>query len=194
MATTARKQADLAKLKATKPRRKSSELVPLPPEELEKHAGRELDEHEWLYVKARASGMSHRASLRAAGWSVKSYPAAMRLETRPAIAAALAAERRAYAAASQITRKQVIDGIMEAISQAKLQAEPQAQIAGWKEIAKICGHYAPEVRRIELTDDAQRMMQKFEAMSDEDLLRITTETEVEDVDYEDAEQEAHEDG
>lgn len=156
--------------KAKPPRTKSSALM-APPAPVVPSA--ELTERERLYVQARAQGMRHHVSLRAAGFSLKSYPAAHLLEDKPHIAAALAAERRAYAAASQISRKDVIDGISEAVAQARIQADPMAQIAGWREIAKICGHYAPEVRRLELSDDARRVMQKFEAMSDEDLLQMT---------------------
>jgi phage terminase small subunit len=53
-----------------------------------------------------------------------------------------------------------------------MMADPQAMIKGWTEIAKILGHYAPEVKKIELTLSQGRMRTKFEALSDEDLLAI----------------------
>ena len=34
---------------------------------------------------------------------------------------------------------------------AREQQDPAAMIAGWREIAKLCGYYAPERRRIEVS-------------------------------------------
>lgn len=56
---------------------------------------------------------------------------------RPQIQVAIANERAKYEAASDITRRKVIDGFMEAIDMARVQADPTAMIGGWREIAKV---------------------------------------------------------
>lgn len=156
--------------KATKEKRSLIRAGLLPEEE----PHRELTEEEHLYVQARAKGIGHTSACRAAGWSPKSYPAAHQLEIRPSIREALKKERAAYARQANVSRKDVIDGLTEAINQAKLQADPMAQIAGWREVAKICGHYAPEVKKIELDGTAKRMLQKFETLSDAELLEYAS--------------------
>jgi predicted transcriptional regulator len=74
--------------------------------------------------------------------------------------------------AAAVTRQDVVEGIQEAIEMGRMLADPQAMIAGWREMAKICGFYAPETKRIELTIGAANVKNKFEMLSDEDLFKI----------------------
>lgn len=71
-----------------------------------------------------------------------------------------------------ISRGDVIEGMMEAIALARTAAEPATMIAGWREIAKILGHYEPEVKKVELTVNQQVVRSKLEVMSDEELLQL----------------------
>lgn len=89
-----------------------------------------------------------------------------------AVQTAIRAARDELSSAAQISRADVIDGIMEAIGLARLGAEPATMIKGWSEVAKILGHYAPEVKKIEMSMGAKRLQSKYEAMSDADLLSI----------------------
>ena len=73
---------------------------------------------------------------------------------------------------SDMTRKRVMDGLLEAIEQAKLLSEPMTQVAGWREIAKMCGYYAPEVKKIDINISAQRVLTQLETLSDADLLNL----------------------
>jgi hypothetical protein len=73
---------------------------------------------------------------------------------------------------AQITRADVIDGFMEAINIARLAADPASMIKGWSETAKVLGLYAPEVKKIEMSMNQQRLQSKFESMSDADLVDI----------------------
>ncbi len=43
-------------------------------------------------------------------------------------------------------------------------------IRGWTEIGKMLGHYAPEVKKVELSMNQRALMNKYEAMSDEELM------------------------
>ena len=82
---------------------------------------------------------------------------------------------------SEMSKKKVMDGMLYAIDQAKLLADPSAQIAGWREVAKICGYYEPQKVKLEVSVSAKRMFSQFETLSDEELLKIA-ETEIIDVD------------
>ena len=61
---------------------------------------------------------------------------------------------------------------MDAIQIARMNADPTAMIKGWSEVGKILGHYAPEVKKVELSVGQQRLQSKYEAMTDEELLEI----------------------
>lgn len=79
-----------------------------------------------------------------------------------------------------LSREDVLQGMMDAVSDAKMIADPMAQIAGWREIAKVCGFYAPEVKKLELTGSAKRVADRMQALSDEELLQIAN---AEDIDF-----------
>ena len=85
---------------------------------------------------------------------------------------ALREARSELSSAAQITRADVIDGFMEAINIARLAADPASMIKGWSETAKVLGLYAPEVKKIEMSMNQQRLQSKFESMSDADLVAI----------------------
>lgn len=123
------------------------------------------------YVDARASGLTVKDAMVVAGMKPNDGTG-HDLERTPKITAALAAERAKNAYMLGLTREKVLEGMMEAIDQAKLLADPMSQIAGWKEIAKICGFYAPEVKKIELSAKAKSYLDRLEQMADDELLRI----------------------
>jgi hypothetical protein len=130
-----------------------------------------LTEKQVAYVENRAFGLNKGDSARAAGY--KDAPGEAKvLEQLPAISEAMAAERAKNARYAGVTREDVIEGIKTAIDQAISLAEPMAQIAGWREIAKICGHYAPEVRELRLTGPQEAKMKELQTLSDEQLLEL----------------------
>ncbi len=128
-----------------------------------------LTEKQSLFVDAKLEGTSNYAAAIAAG-------------TAPSNSSSVAASKRvkeeiarARAEITDLTtlrRLDVIEGIMEGIGMARFMADPGVLIKGWVEIAKILGHYAPEVKRIEITTSQARIRTKYEALSDEDLLAI----------------------
>jgi len=84
----------------------------------------------------------------------------------------LAIQQRILAEEVQISRRDVVEGILAAINRAKLQAEPATEIAGWREVGKILGHYAPETKKVMLTDDQDKIVRKLESMSTAELLQM----------------------
>ena len=91
---------------------------------------------------------------------------------KPGIKIAIAQERAKYEAASDITRRKVIDGFKEAIDMARVQADPTAMIGGWREIAKVCGHYEPTKQELIITFRGQNTLRQMEQMTDEQLLKL----------------------
>jgi hypothetical protein len=133
-------------------------------------ANDELTAKQQAYVENRAYGMGKQDAALGAGYS--GAPEASRLEQLPKITEALAEERAANARSMGFSRQDVLDGLKQAIDDAKLLADPSAQIAGWREVAKICGYYAPEVKQIQLSAGQLRARGELELMSDDELLQL----------------------
>lgn len=71
---------------------------------------------------------------------------AARLLTNANVQAALAVREAENARALNITRERVLVEVQHAIALATEKGDAMAMIAGWREVAKICGFYAPENR------------------------------------------------
>lgn len=116
-------------------------------------------------------GMTQTAAARAAGASNPGTQAHEWMR-HPKIERAIAERRAEYAAASQVTKKRVIDGFLESIEMAKIKADPLTMIAGWREVGKMCGFYEPTKAKIEVSVQGQVLIQRLNAMSDEELLKL----------------------
>jgi len=84
----------------------------------------------------------------------------------------LEANRAEVSNLTNLKRADIIAGVMDAIDLAKLAADPGSMIRGYAEIAKMLGLYAPEVKKVEISMGQRAIANKYEAMSDEDLLKI----------------------
>lgn len=115
-------------------------------------------------------GMSLSGAARKAG-----YTNGTMLMKSDSVRRAVEMRREEYAAASRVSKKRVVDGMLEAIEAAKMKADPAVMVAGWKEIGRLCGHYEPTKTQIEVSVNGQVMLQKMTAMSDEELLRLASE-------------------
>lgn len=128
-----------------------------------------LTEKQSIYVDNIMEGKSKSDAARAAGSLPTNSNA---IERSQAVQEALKAARSELEDISTIRRIDVLEGIMEAIDMGRTLAEPSTMIAGWKEIAKIMGYYAPETKRIELSTDQANVQKKLEMMSDQELLEM----------------------
>ena len=110
---------------------------------------------------------------RAAGYSPTSAKVtACRLLTKANVLAAVTEREISARQTLNVTREGVLVALQEAVELSKAQHNPMAMIAGWREIAKICGYYAPERHQVALSADAAGEWARIEAMSDEELLQI----------------------
>jgi phage terminase small subunit len=91
---------------------------------------------------------------------------------KPAVRTALQARQGVIARQVDLTRQDVLAGLLEAVALARQQANPAGMIAGLREIAKMCGYYAPETKKVGLTVEQDSLRAKYEVMSDEELLAI----------------------
>jgi phage terminase small subunit len=97
---------------------------------------------------------------------------AYELLAKPQVQALVAEYEAAAAKQLALSRERVISEIKAAIAMAREQRDPAAMIAGWREIAKLCGYYAPERRRIEVSTGHDALRVQFESMSDAELIGI----------------------
>lgn len=112
------------------------------------------------------------AAIRAGYGRAGARVAAHRALRNDNVAAEIAARQASDVKRLRLARETALQGMLDAIEVAKVQANPMAQIAGWREIGKMLGFYQPEVRRVELSPLAATQMRELEAMSDAELLAI----------------------
>lgn len=134
-----------------------------------------LTEQQKIFVNAIIKGKAPNIAARMAGYSQPDNQC-YTIAKSPKVQAAIQYLYKKYEKAGDVSRKKVMDGMLEAIDMAKLQADAGNMIAGWREIAKMCGYYAPEVKKVEVNITAKRVIDKLETLSDADLLQMIEES------------------
>lgn len=133
-----------------------------------------LTEKAKLFVKYWAQGESITAASARAGYGDgASY--AYKLVHFPQAVALYKEEKRLYEEASQMTRKKVMDGLLEGIELAKIAGEPASMINGWKTIGQMCGYFEPVKRTIDVNVKGSVEVRKLNRMTDADLLKVIQE-------------------
>jgi phage terminase small subunit len=130
-----------------------------------------LTDQQRIFVEAIVKGQVPNLAARKAGYKWPDTDCYRCLKV-PKIGAAIRFLHARYAQAAQMTRKKVMDGLLEAIELAKIQAEPATMVAGWREIGKMCGYYAPEVRKIDISITSRRVVEQLETLTDDELLKM----------------------
>jgi len=130
-----------------------------------------LDERQKIFVDSIIKGRGPSQAARIAGYNSPDSQGSITLKS-PKIQAAIQFLYKKHEAAADVSRKKVMDGLLEAIDMAKMQADSGNMIAGWREIGRMCGYYAPEVKKIDINISAKRVIDKMETLSDEELLQM----------------------
>lgn len=138
----------------------------MPDRELET---KECSPTELKFVEGLALGMKHNQACQFAGIERST---GSRMKKKPHVRAMLEELKAEAREQFNISRDDVIKGLSDAIQDAKLLADPTAQISGWREIGKMLGYYAPEEKKLILTAGQQRLRDQLEDMSEEDLLQL----------------------
>ena len=129
-----------------------------------------LTEQQEEYVEGVLDGKAKSHAALDAGYSHGSP--SHRLDRNELVQSALAERREELSSATQITRAGVLNGILDAIEMARVMADPMAMLAGYRDISKMMGYNAPEVKKVEISDTSNTLARKIKSMSDEDLLNV----------------------
>jgi hypothetical protein len=88
---------------------------------------------------------------------------------------ALTTEQNRSRAVSNMSRKRVMRGMLEAVDMARDSRQPNIMLSGWKEIGRMCGFYEPERREIILPTDAMELVKELKTLTRAQLLEIAQE-------------------
>lgn len=94
------------------------------------------------------------------------------LMQKPKVKEYVAQIQRTQARKLNVSRERVMEGILDAISDAKMLGEPASQIRGWEQIAKMQGYYAPERRVLELPEEAQEFINAMQSLDSSEVARL----------------------
>lgn len=130
-----------------------------------------LTEKARAFVKLWAQGETILSASYKAGYA-DNGAYAYRIARLPHVVAEYEREKKAYEEASQMTRKRVMDGLLEAIDMAKMMSEAGNMIAGWREVAKMCGYYAPVEKKITVDTAGNAIAERLNRLSDAELLKL----------------------
>jgi hypothetical protein len=132
-----------------------------------------LTAQQLAFVKAWASGESIASASQRAGYSAGDG-FCYRMARMPNVLKIYNAEKARYEESCQMTRKRVMDGLLEGIAMAKLMSEPMSMISGWREVGKMCGYYEPVKHTVDVTVRGEVTLRQMTNMSDADLLKLIT--------------------
>lgn len=132
-----------------------------------------LTEKQRLFVKYWAEGEPITSASKRAGYN-DGATVAYRLVKMPNVLRLYNKLKQQYEEASQMSRKKVMDGLLEAVEMAKLMSEPATMVSGWREIGKMCGYYAPVEQKISVDVTGNVVMNRLNSLSDAELLKIIT--------------------
>lgn len=125
------------------------------------------------YVEARARGLSMKDAAIAAGYSA-AEKAGAHVEKGQMVQQELAAVRKQMAVNSGVTKEAIVQGFVDAADMAKIMGDPQGMVAAWRELGRMLGHYAPEVKKIEKGFNKNDLRKALEDMTDEELQELAT--------------------
>lgn len=94
---------------------------------------------------------------------------------KPDIQAALAERQAEYADELEVTKRDVMAQVLEAIEMGRQQQRPDVLIQGAMALAKLCGFLEPVRGKVEVSaPDMAAMQHRFASMSDAELLALAS--------------------
>lgn len=132
-----------------------------------------LSARESAFVASFLASGNATASAIAANFSPKGASVAGNRMLRNArVKKALHDRQAADAARLSIRREDVLEALLLAVGVARQQQNPMAMVSGLKELARMLGFHAPEIKRVELTSDQHISQNHLAAMTDAELLAM----------------------
>lgn len=123
------------------------------------------------YVEAQAKGHTKKQSALLAGYAPEADGHTVAGDSKT-VQEALAKVRKELAEDSNITKEDVVGMLMDAADMARVMADPTGMVAAARELGKMLGFYAPEVKKVTHGLDKASLRAVLEEMTDEDLIRI----------------------
>lgn len=125
------------------------------------------------YVENVAKGVSQSRSAILAGYAPGGADVNVsRIEASPTVQQELARIRAETAKNSGVTKEDVVQMLMDAAQMAKMMADPQGLVAAARELGKMLGFYAPEVKKVTHGLDKNSLKQVLSEMTDDELQRV----------------------
>lgn len=131
-----------------------------------------LTNQQRLFAQYWAEGDSVLNAMARAGYSSTQHSYGYRMQKMPNIRAVYLAEKARYEEASQMSRKKVMDMLMEAYDAAKMTSEPASMVSAAREIGRMCGYYEPIKTTLEISVNGSISVDRLNRLSDEELLKI----------------------
>ena len=125
------------------------------------------------FVKAWAAGETILSASQRAGYA-DGGTYAYRMCRMPNILKLYNAEKAAYELASGLSRKKVMDMLVEAYDMAKLAGEPASMVAAARECGKMLGYYEPVRHKIDVNVSGNVVVERLNRMTDAELLELIT--------------------
>lgn len=124
-----------------------------------------------LFIENAGMGKSPTASARAAGYANPGRDGKA-LMGEPQIVEAIKAIQLENRKNSQLSRKDVMENLMDAFALGRTLSDPQAMIRAMAEVNRMSGYYAPEKKILELTDGSKRIEAEIDSYTKEELLEM----------------------
>lgn len=131
-----------------------------------------MDARQKLYAQNRARGLGKKASASLAGYS-DTNGAGAQVEESEDVREYIARLQKETADNAGVTKEMVAQGLVEAAALAKQMADPTGMVAAWRELGKLLGHYAPEVKKVEKSINKRDLKAAIEDLSDDELRRLS---------------------
>ena len=130
-----------------------------------------LTDQERKFVENYSLGMTQSQAARAAGYA-HPHERAKEMLRKQHILTALEVLRAKNEEIAQVKRADVIEGFKEAVDIGRQLQDPVAMIAGWREIGRICGHYEPTKKTVEISINGQVAINRLEQLPDAELAKL----------------------
>lgn len=128
-----------------------------------------LTEKQKLFVKLWAQGETILAASLKAGYADHGTYA-YRMVRMPNVLALYDAEKRAYEEAAGMSRKKVMDMLLESYQAAKTLDEPSSMVSAAREIGRMCGYYEPVRVKHEVSVEGKLLVERVNSLTDEQLI------------------------
>jgi hypothetical protein len=132
---------------------------------------RKLSALQKQYVHHRARGVSREQSAIMAGYEQTGINLT-KIEKGEGVQEELARIRALTVKNTGVTKEEVVDMLKQAAELAMMQSDPTGIVTAARELGKMLGFYAPEVKKLTKGIDQQEFQKLLSELPDDELLRL----------------------